>query len=397
MRISKRVRQLPPSGIRRFFDLATQMEGVISLGVGEPDFVTPWYIREAGIFALENGSTNYTSNWGLLELREAISKHLERLYGLRYDPEGEILVTVGASEAIDLAIRAIVDPGDEVIIHQPSYVSYLPCVQLAEGKPVILHTLPEEEFKINPSRLRTLISKRTKALILNYPNNPTGAVMDKATLLEIAQIVEEHDLLVISDEIYDRLVYEGEHVPFASLPNMKERTILVNGFSKAYAMTGWRLGYACGNREIISAMMKIHQYTMLCASIIAQKAGLEALKRDTEVKEMVESYNQRRRFFYAGLRELGFEVVEPKGAFYIFPSVKKWVSSDEEFAERLLKEHKVVVIPGSVFGSAGEGFIRCTYASSLDDLRTALKRMGEFLAKLRPSLLVPEEINGDNP
>lgn len=388
MRISKRVRQLPPSGIRRFFDLATQMEGVISLGVGEPDFVTPWYIREAGIFALENGSTNYTSNWGLLELREAISKHLERLYGLRYDPEGEILVTVGASEGIDLAIRAIVDPGDEVIIHQPSYVSYLPCVQLAGGTPVILPTFPEEEFKINPSRLRSLISKRTKALILNYPNNPTGAVMDKATLLEIAQIVEEHDLLVISDEIYDRLVYEGEHIPFASLPNMKERTILVNGFSKAYAMTGWRVGYACGNREIISAMMKIHQYTMLCASIIAQKAGLEALKRDTEVKEMIESYNQRRRFFYAGLRELGFEVVEPKGAFYIFPSVKKWGLSDEEFAERLLKEHKVVVIPGSVFGSAGEGFIRCTYASSLDDLRTALKRIGEFLAKLRPSLFV---------
>lgn len=387
MRISKRVSGLPPSGIRKFFDLASQMEDIISLGVGEPDFPTPWHIREAGIYALENGFTTYTSNWGLLELREAISEHLETLYGLSYDPEGEILVTTGSSEALDLAIRAIIDPGDEVIIHQPSYVSYLPCVLLAGGKPKILPTIPEEEFKINPERLEKAISNKTKALILNYPNNPTGAVMDRQSLEEIAKIVEKYNLLVISDEIYDQLVYGVEYVSFPSLPNMKERTVLINGFSKAYAMTGWRLGYAVGPRDIIEAMMKIHQYTMLCAPTLAQKAAIEAFKLDEEVKNMRESYNQRRRFFYQGLKEIGFEVVEPKGAFYIFPSIKQFGLSSEEFAERLLREERVVVIPGSVFGESGEGFIRCTYASSLDDLREALRRLKRFVASLKPTYI----------
>lgn len=387
MRISKRVSGLPPSGIRKFFDLASQMEDIISLGVGEPDFPTPWHIREAGIYALENGFTTYTSNWGLLELREAISEHLETLYGLSYDPEGEILVTTGSSEALDLAIRAIIDPGDEVIIHQPSYVSYLPCVLLAGGKPKILPTFPDEEFKINPERLEKAITDKTKLLILNYPNNPTGAVMDRQSLEEIAKIVEKYDLLVISDEIYDQLVYGVEFVSFPSLPNMKERTVLINGFSKAYAMTGWRLGYAVGPRDIIEAMMKIHQYTMLCAPTLAQKAAIEAFKLDEEVKSMRESYNQRRRFFYQGLKEIGFEVVEPKGAFYIFPSIKQFGLSSEEFAERLLREERVVVIPGSVFGESGEGFIRCTYASSLDDLREALRRLKRFVASLKPTYI----------
>ncbi len=384
MKISKRVSEIPPSGIRKFFELASQVEDVISLGVGEPDFSTPWHIRESGIYALENGFTTYTSNWGILELREAISEHLFNLYGLSYDPEGEILVTTGSSEALDLAIRAIIDPGDEVIIHQPSYVSYIPCVILAGGKPKILPTFPEEEFKINPERLEKTITNRTKLLILSYPNNPTGAVMDRESLEEIARIGEKYDLLVISDEIYDQLVYDVEFVSFPSLPKMRERTILVNGFSKAYAMTGWRLGYAVGPREIIEAMMKIHQYTMLCAPTIAQRAAIEAFKLQEEVISMRESYDQRRRFFYQGLKEIGFEVVEPKGAFYIFPSIKKFGLSSEEFAERLLQEEKVVVIPGSVFGESGEGFIRCTYAASLSDLKEALDRLKRFVTSLQP-------------
>jgi aminotransferase len=390
MKISKIIKALPPSGIRKFFDLASQMEDIISLGVGEPDFPTPWHIREAGIYALENGNTTYTSNWGILELREAISEHIFKLYKILYDPECEILITTGSSEALDLAIRATIEPGDEVVIHQPSYVSYLPCVILAGGVPKILPTYPEEEFKINPQRLKEMITPRTKAIILNYPNNPTGAVMDRDTLLEIAEIVDKYDLIVISDEIYDRLVYDGEFTSFASLPNMKERTILINGFSKAYAMTGWRLGYAAGNREIIEAMMKIHQYTMLCAPTVAQLAALEALNLEEEVEKMRDSYNQRRRFFYQGLKEIGFDVVEPKGAFYIFPSIKKFGLSSEEFAERLLREKRVVVIPGSVFGECGEGFIRCTYASSLSDLKEALRRMGEFVSSLTPSAVLKE-------
>ena len=390
MKISKIIKAIPPSGIRKFFDLASQMEDIISLGVGEPDFSTPWHIREAGIYALENGNTTYTSNWGILELREAISEHIFKLYKILYDPECEILITTGSSEALDLAIRATIEPGDEVVIHQPSYVSYLPCVILAGGVPKILPTYPEEEFKINPQRLKEMITPRTKAIILNYPNNPTGAIMDRDTLLEIAEIVDKYNLIVISDEIYDRLVYDGEFTSFASLPNMKERTILINGFSKAYAMTGWRLGYAAGNREIIEAMMKIHQYTMLCAPTVAQLAALEALNLEEEVEKMRDSYNQRRRFFYQGLKEIGFDVVEPKGAFYIFPSIKKFGLSSEEFAERLLREKRVVVIPGSVFGECGEGFIRCTYASSLSDLKEALRRMGEFVSSLTPSAVLKE-------
>ncbi|MBC7327326.1 aminotransferase class I/II-fold pyridoxal phosphate-dependent enzyme [bacterium] len=385
MRISKRVRDIPPSGIRKFFDLASRMEDIISLGVGEPDFPTPWHIREAGIYALENGSTTYTSNWGLLELREAISEHLNNLYGLSYDPEREILITTGSSEALDLSIRALIEPGDEVIIHQPSYVSYVPCVLLANGIPKILPTFPEDEFKIDPNRLEKLVTDNTKLLILNYPNNPTGAVLDKETLLQITHIVEKYDLFVISDEIYDRLVYGVEFVSFPSLPNMKERTILINGFSKTYAMTGWRLGYAAGPAEVIEAMMKIHQYTMLCAPSIAQKSALEAFKLEDEVKRMRDSYDQRRRFFYNGLKDIGFDVVEPKGAFYIFPSISGFGLSSEEFAERLLREERVVVIPGSVFGECGEGFIRCTYASSLSDLKEALRRIKRFVASLEKS------------
>jgi len=385
MKVSQRVKLIPPSGIRKFFDLTSQMGDVISLGVGEPDFTTPWHIREAGIYTLENGFTNYTSNWGILELREAISKHLYNLYGLSYDPESEILITTGSSEALDLATRAIIDPGEEVIIHQPSYVSYVPCAALAGGEPKILPTFPEDGFKINPDRLEKIITDRTRLLILNYPNNPTGAVMDKESLRGLAEIVEKYDLLVISDEIYDQLVYGEEFVSFPSLPNMRERTILINGFSKAYAMTGWRLGYAAGPREIIEAMMKIHQYTMLCAPTMAQMAAMEAFKLDEEVQNMRESYDQRRRFFYHGLKEIGFEIVEPKGAFYIFPSIKKFCPSSEEFAERLLKEEKVVVIPGSVFGESGEGFIRCTYASSLSDLKEALRRLKRFVTNLQPT------------
>jgi len=385
MKVSQRVKLIPPSGIRKFFDLTSQMGDVISLGVGEPDFTTPWHIREAGIYTLENGFTNYTSNWGILELREAISKHLYNLYGLSYDPESEILITTGSSEALDLATRAIIDPGEEVIIHQPSYVSYVPFAALAGGEPKILPTFPVDGFKINPDRLAKIITDRTRLLILNYPNNPTGAVMDKESLRGLAEIVEKYDLLVISDEIYDQLVYGEEFVSFPSLPNMRERTILINGFSKAYAMTGWRLGYAAGPREIIEAMMKIHQYTMLCAPTMAQMAAMEAFKLDEEVQNMRESYDQRRRFFYHGLKEIGFEIVEPKGAFYIFPSIKKFCPSSEEFAERLLKEEKVVVIPGSVFGESGEGFIRCTYASSLSDLKEALRRLKRFVTNLQPT------------
>ncbi|MDF2958027.1 MAG: Aspartate/methionine/tyrosine aminotransferase [Candidatus Alkanophagales archaeon MCA70_species_1] len=382
--VAQRVRSVRSSGIRRFFDLAQSIEGIISLGVGEPDFVTPWNIREACIFALEKGVTSYTSNWGLLELRDAISWHLEENYGVSYDPESEILVTTGVSEGLDLAVRAVVDPGDEVLIHEPSYVSYVPCVVFAGGVPVTVETSEDDEFKLTAESLEAKITERTKALILNYPNNPTGAIMRKKDLEEIADVVNEHDLLVISDEIYALLTYEGKHTCFSSLDGMKERTILLNGFSKAYAMTGWRLGFAAGNAEIIEAMMKIHQYTMLCAPVTAQVAALEALNAGEKyVREMVEEYDRRRRLILRGLRELGLECFEPKGAFYIFPSIKNTGLPSEEFTERLLLEEGVVVVPGNVFGECGEGYIRCSYATSQQNIKEALARIEKFLKKIR--------------
>ncbi|MHC1585437.1 MAG: aminotransferase class I/II-fold pyridoxal phosphate-dependent enzyme [Candidatus Syntropharchaeia archaeon] len=382
--ISERVRKVPSSGIRRFFDLAQHMEEVISLGVGEPDFVTPWSIREACIFSLEKGHTSYTSNWGLLELREIISEKIYKDYGIYYDPEGEILVTTGVSEGLDLAIRTCVDPGDEVIIPEPSYVSYKPCTIFAGGIPIVLPTKLSEEFKPTPEGIEERIGENTKAIVLGYPNNPTGTTMKKKELEEIADVVNEHDLIVISDEIYDKLTYEGKHTPFSSLEGMKDRVILLNGFSKCYAMTGFRLGYAAGNREVIEAMMRIHQYTMLCAPTTAQMAGIEALRNgDGYVREMVEEYNRRRKIMVEGLRKIGFSCFEPKGAFYTFPGIENFGLSSDDFARRLLIEEKVVVVPGNVFGDVGEGYIRCSYATSRKNIKEALSRIENFVERLR--------------
>ncbi|MDI6810987.1 MAG: aminotransferase class I/II-fold pyridoxal phosphate-dependent enzyme [archaeon] len=382
-RVAEKVRQIKGSGIREFFDIAQRMEGAISLGVGEPDFVTPWSIREACIFSLEKGYTSYTSNWGLLELREALSDKIYKETGVYYEPEGELLLTTGVSEASDLALRAIINPGEEVILHEPSYVSYKPCTAFAGGTPVCVPTSIEDEFKVQAEQIEEKITERTKAIILSYPNNPTGATLSRKELEEIADVVNEHDLLVISDEVYGRLTYEGTHTCFASLNGMKERTILLNGFSKAYAMTGWRLGYAAGNKEIIEAMMKIHQYVMMCAPITAQMAAIEALKCDEEVERMVSEYNRRRRVMVDELNNLGLECFEPKGAFYAFPSIQITGLTSEEFAKRLLMEEKVVVIPGSVFGACGEGFIRCAYAVSQYELKEALERIERFLERDR--------------
>ncbi len=381
--ISQRVRQIPFSGIRRFFDLLASMEDVVSLGVGEPDFMTPWHVREAAIYAIEKGYTMYTSNYGLLELRQELSRHLEALYGLQYDPQSELLITVGVSEALDLAMRAILDPGDEIVVPDPSYVSYMPCAVLAGGVFVPVPTDIENEFRVRAADIEGRVTERTKAILLGYPNNPTGAVMGRSDLAEVAEVARRHDLLVISDEIYSRLVYDAEHVCFASLPGMKERTILLGGFSKAYAMTGWRIGYAAARAEVIEAMAKIHQYTMLCAPIMGQMAAIEALKAgEAAVREMVEEYNQRRRIIVKGLRDVGLECFDPKGAFYVFPSIKGTGLSSEEFAERLLVEERVAVIAGSAFGECGEGHVRCCYATSLSDIEEALKRMGRFLSAL---------------
>jgi aminotransferase len=380
--IADRVSRIEGSGIRKFFDIAQRMEGAISLGVGEPDFVTPWSIREACIFSLEKGYTSYTSNWGLLELREAISDKIYEESGVYYDPEGGILVTTGVSEAFDLALRAIINPGDEVILHEPCYVSYKPCTVFAGGTPVCVDTGVEDKFELRAEAVAEKITDKTKVIILSYPNNPTGAALSKKDLEEIADVATEHDLIVISDEIYDKLTYEGEHTCFSSLNGMEERTILLNGFSKAYAMTGWRIGYAAGNKAIIEAMMKIHQYIMLCAPITAQMAAIEALRCDAETDMMVSEYNRRRRLMVAGLRELGLSCFEPRGAFYTFPSIEDTGLTSEEFAERLLMEEKVVVIPGSVFGDCGEGYIRCSYAVSQYEIRDALERMGRFLDTL---------------
>ncbi|HIH36442.1 MAG TPA: aminotransferase class I/II-fold pyridoxal phosphate-dependent enzyme [Methanocellales archaeon] len=378
--IADKVKRIPPSGIRKYFEMTVGMEGIISLGVGEPDFVTPWSIREACIYALEKGYTSYTSNWGLLELRNEISHCIASDYNVRYNPENQIIVTTGVSEASDLAIRAIVNPGDEVIIVEPCYVSYKPCVLLAGGKPVVVPTDLCNDFKVVPERIGEKITPKTKAIILSYPNNPTGAIMGKKDLEGIADIVKDHDLFVISDEVYDKLTYDGTHTCFSSLDGMYDKTILLNGFSKAYAMTGWRIGYAASNLEVIAAMLKIHQYTMLCAPITAQMAAIEALKNcREEMLSMVREYDMRRRLIVKGLNDLGLDCFEPKGAFYSFPSVESTGMTSEVFAEKLLKEQKVAVVPGDVFGDAGEGFIRCAYAVSRREIKEALERIGEFL------------------
>lgn len=379
-RISPTVKAIPPSGIRRFFDIAAEMKGVVSLGVGEPDFVTPWHIRESCVHGLHKGYTAYTSNYGLLELREEITRTIYDTYKVSYDPRKEALVTVGVSEALDLAIRAILSPGDEVLIPEPCYVSYKACVLLAGGTPVPVPTTMEHEFRVTVEQLEKLVSPRTKALLIGYPNNPTGAIMPKQELSAIAQFAKKHDLIVISDEIYADLTYEGTHTCFASLPDMRDRTILLNGFSKAYAMTGWRIGYALSNPDFIAAMNKIHQYTMLCAPITAQLAAVEALRNGKiNMEKMVAEYNCRRQLMVDGLRSLGLSCFEPKGAFYIFPSIKETGLGSLQFAEELLKAEKVAVVPGDAFGESGEGFVRCSYASSINNLTTALERIGRFV------------------
>ena len=380
--ISDRVKTLQPSGIRRFFDIVSEMKDAISLGVGEPDFDTPWHIRDEGIYSLEKGKTFYTSNSGLLELRKEIARYLDRKQGLQYDPRNETLITVGGSEAIDLACRAILNSGDEVIIPQPSYVSYEPCTIMAGGKSVILSLKEENEFRLQPEELEEHISEKTKLLILPYPNNPTGAIMEREDLLKVAEVVKKHDLFVLSDEIYSELSYREPHVSIASLPGMKERTILINGFSKAYAMTGWRLGYACGPAEIIKQMTKLHQYCIMCAPTTSQYAAIEALKHgDRDVEEMRSAYNERRRFLMNEFEEMGLSCFEPYGAFYVFPRIKEFGMTSEDFCQTLLNEEKVAVVPGTAFGESGEGFVRISYAYSIKNLKTALSRIKAFLKR----------------
>lgn len=380
--ISQRVAGISPSGIRKFFDLLTTMEGAISLGVGEPDFTTPWHISEAGIYSLEKGYTMYTSNKGLLELRHEVARHLYSRYGLEYDPDTELLITVGVSEALDLAMRSILNPKDEVISPDPSYVSYSPCTVLAGGVFVPVPTTVENDFKVRAADIEKRVTERTKAILIGYPNNPTGAVMERRELAEVAEVARKRDLIVVSDEIYDRLVYGIEHTCFASLPEMKERTILLGGFSKAYAMTGWRVGYAAARPEIIEAMTKVHQYTMLCAPIISQMAAIEALKSGEDaVLEMVADYDRRRKVMLKGFNDIGLTCFEPKGAFYCFPSIKVTGLFSQEFAEQLLVEEKVAAVPGSAFGECGEGYVRCCYATTLSDIEEALRRMGRFVER----------------
>jgi len=380
--ISQRVQQIPASGIRKYFDLLASMDGAISLGVGEPDFVTPWHISEAGIYAVEKGYTMYTSNYGLIELRKELARHLNRLYGLNYDPNTEILITTGSSEALDLAMRAIVNPGEEVIIPDPGYVAYMPCTVLAGGNVVPVPTTVQNDFQVRSSEIEKRITPQTKTILLGYPNNPTGAVMDRAELQKIARLVEEEDIMAISDEIYDRLVYGIEHTCFAALPRMKDRTILIGGFSKTYAMTGWRIGYAAAPAPIIEAMMKVHQYVMMCTPIMSQMAAIEALKNGEEaVQEMVANYDHRRRVIVKGLNDIGLTCFEPKGAFYAFPSIRSTGMRSEEFVEKLLREEKVVVVPGVNFGEGGEGYVRCCYAVSLPEIEEALERMRRFVIR----------------
>jgi len=382
------VRDLPPSGIRRFFDLAANTRGVISLGVGEPDFVTPWFIREACFQALEQGYTMYSSNWGLPELRQEIAAYLQRRYGLNYDPGEEMLVTVGASEAVDLALRAVLRPEDEVLVPEPNYVSYKPCSVLAGGRPVAVPTRAGRQFKLTVDDLQPHLSPSSRVLILSYPNNPTGAVMRREDLIPLARLAERRNLLVISDEIYAELTYEGTHTSIASLPGMRERTVLIGGFSKAFAMTGWRIGFACGPAPVIRGMVKIHQYTMLCAPIMSQKAAVEALRRGREaVERMVREYDLRRRLVIHTLRQIGLECFEPQGAFYAFPSFRGLVDwTAEEFCTRLLEEERVAIVPGTAFGESGEGHFRLSYAASTATLMEALRRLGSFCARHRQRL-----------
>ena len=383
--LSKTVVDIKPSGIRKFFDIANTMEDVISLGVGEPDFRTPWQIRSAGIRALESGKTRYTSNRGLEEFRAEIARYVKRKYNLSYSPEKEILVTVGGSEAIDAAIRAIINPGDEIIIPQPSYVCYEPMTRLAGGVPVILDMKAENEFKLTKKELLESITEKTKALILPYPSNPTGAIMERGDLEEIAKVLTDKNIIVISDEIYSELTFgSAKHVSIAEIPGMRERTIVINGFSKAFSMTGWRLGYAMGPSEIISEITKIHQYAIMCAPTVSQYAAIEALKTcDEDVQRMHDEYDARRKIIVNGFSEIGLECREPKGAFYAFPSIKSTGLSSEEFCERLLYSKKVALVPGTAFGKSGEGFVRASYCYSLDHIKEALKRIGEFLEELK--------------
>ncbi|GIN62022.1 aminotransferase [Robertmurraya siralis] len=380
--LSKTVEELKPSGIRRFFDLAAGMEGVISLGVGEPDFVTSWSVREAAILSLEQGYTSYTANAGLLELREEIAAYMENSFGLEYSASNEMIVTVGASQALDIALRAVVDPGDEVIVIEPSFVSYIPLVNLAGGKGVAVQTKKENDFKVTPAELEEVITHRTKAIILCSPNNPTGTMLNEQDLEAIATVAKNHDLVIISDEIYAELSYDEKFVSFAAIEEMRERTILISGFSKGFAMTGWRLGFVCAPKELTEAMLKIHQYAMMCAPTMAQFAAIEALKHGNEdVNGMRKSYRRRRNYFVQSLNEIGLECHTPGGAFYAFPSIERTGLTSEQFAERLLVEEKVAVVPGNVFGQSGEGHIRCSYASSMEQLQESIKRMKRFLER----------------
>ena len=382
--LSKKIVDIEPSGIRKFFDIVNEMPGAISLGVGEPDFDTPYIVREAGIYSLEKGRTFYTSNAGLKDLRVEISRYIEKKYQLEYDADSEIMVTVGGSEAIDVALRCMVDPGDEVLIPQPCYVSYVPCAVMADAKPVIIELKEENEFKHTKEELLESITDKTKILILAYPNNPTGAIMTKEELAELVPVIIEKDLFVISDEIYAELTYDNTHCSIASFPGMKERTVVINGFSKAFAMTGWRLGYACAPEQIMSQMIKLHQFAIMCAPTNSQFAAVEALRScDEEVKKMVEAYNQRRRFLLNAFREMGIDCFEPYGAFYVFPSIKKFKMTSDEFANRLLAEQKLAVVPGTAFGASGEGFVRISYAYSVENLKVGLERIEKFIGSLR--------------
>lgn len=379
--LSKVIKEIQPSGIRKFFDIASEMKDAISLGVGEPDFDTPWHIREEGIYSLERGRTFYTSNAGLKDLKLEICKYLNRRFDLSYDYNKEVMITIGGSEAIDIALRAMLDPGDEVLIPQPSYVSYLPCVRLAGGTPVIIELKEEDEFKLTKQELLDAITEKTKVLVLPFPNNPTGSIMTEQDLKPIVEVVKEKDLFVISDEIYSELTYGSNHVSIANFPGMKERTVLINGFSKSYAMTGWRLGYACAPAEILSQMLKIHQFAIMCAPTTSQYAAVEALRNgDKDVEMMRDAYDQRRRYLLASLREMGMDCFEPYGAFYVFPSIKKFGMTSDDFATTLLMTEKIAVVPGTAFGDSGEGFLRISYAYSIDDLKKALERIQKFIA-----------------
>ena len=383
--IADKAASLQPSGIRKFFDIVAEMDDVISLGVGEPDFDTPWHIRDEGIYSLEKGRTFYTSNSGLKELRMEIAAYLQRTQGLEYHYLSQIFVTVGGSEAIDLAMRAMINPGDEVLIPQPSYVSYEPCVVMADGKPVVIELKEENQFRLTPEELEAAITPKTKILVMPFPNNPTGAIMEREDLEKLIPIIEKHDLFVVSDEIYGELTYGGKkHVSIAALPGMQERTILINGFSKAYAMTGWRLGYACGPKKVIRQMVKIHQYCIMCAPTTSQYAAVEALRNgDEDVRRMRESYDERRRFVLFTLKEMGLPCFEPEGAFYVFPCIREFGMTSDEFATNLLKEEKVAIVPGTAFGNCGEGYLRISYAYSIESLKKALKRLENYVRRLR--------------